>query len=260
MAKQQKCPDCPEIPSWLTTFGDLMALLLTFFVLLLSFSTTSEQDFESAVGALQGALGVLDGEPILTSPIKLEVPIVKGDITEARPTLEDAKAKIEDEIAAQGQQDNVEVIQGPEGIVIRIKEGVLFESGFADLKDEFKSLLSRIGSVVNQMSNQVVIEGHTDNMPIDTEGFSNNHWLSSARALEVLDYFSEDVGIERKRMSAIGHGENRPLDEEADNDSYEVRATNRRVEIRVLYSEDGEQVVPDSVRQLIDAAGLIGSG
>ena len=70
------------MPSWLTTFGDLMALLLTFFVLLLSFSTTSEHDFQEAVGALQGALGVLDGEPILTSPVKLHVPIVKGDRTD----------------------------------------------------------------------------------------------------------------------------------------------------------------------------------
>ena len=94
MAKEKKCPDCPEMPAWLTTFGDLMALLLTFFVLLLSFSTTSQADFEKAIGALQGALGVLDGEPILTSPIKLHVPIVKGDITEARPTLKEAKAEM----------------------------------------------------------------------------------------------------------------------------------------------------------------------
>ena len=108
MAKEKKCPDCPEMPAWLTTFGDLMALLLTFFVLLLSFSTTSQADFEKAIGALQGALGVLDGEPILTSPIKLHVPIVKGDITEARPTLKEAKAEIEKEVEAQGQQKNVE--------------------------------------------------------------------------------------------------------------------------------------------------------
>ncbi|SVC92881.1 uncharacterized protein METZ01_LOCUS345735, partial [marine metagenome] len=57
------------MPSWLTTFGDLMALLLTFFVLLLSFSTTSQNDFEKAIGSLQGALGVLDGEPIMTPPV-----------------------------------------------------------------------------------------------------------------------------------------------------------------------------------------------
>ena len=233
-----------------------MALLLTFFVLLLSFSTTSQEDFESAIGALQGALGVLDGEPILSSPVKLEIPIVRGEITEARPTLKDAKAEIEKEIRDQGQQENVEVTQGDEGIVIRIKDGVLFQSGYADLNDEFKSLLSRIGSVVNQMENEVVIDGHTDTVPIDTEDFKNNHWLSSARALEVLDYFADEVGIEKGRLSAFGHGANKPLDPEADNDSFEQRAVNRRVEIRVLYGEGGEQAVPDSIKQLINAAGL----
>ena len=79
MAKQQKCPECPAgLPGWLQTFGDLMSLLLCFFVLLLSFSTMKIEDFEKAVGSLQGALGVLPGETILSSPIKLELQIVRG--------------------------------------------------------------------------------------------------------------------------------------------------------------------------------------
>jgi len=241
------------MPSWLTTFGDLMALLLTFFVLLLSFSTTSQEDFNSAIGALQGALGVLDGEPILTSPVKLHVPIVKGDITEARPTMKDAKAEIEKEMEASGQDENVEVIQGPEGIIIRIKEGVLFPQGTADIHDEFKSTLSRIGSVLNQMENDVVIEGHTDNVPIKTDDFENNHWLSAGRAGMVLDYFVNDVGIERTRMGMAGFGDNKPL---ASNDTFEGRAQNRRVEIRVLYGESEEEAQPDSVKALIEAASL----
>ncbi|MEE3337643.1 MAG: flagellar motor protein MotB [Candidatus Latescibacterota bacterium] len=253
MAKKEKCPDCPEMPAWLTTFGDLMALLLTFFVLLLSFSTTSQNDFEKAVGALQGALGVLDGEPIMTSPIKLHVPIVKGDINEARPTLKDAKAEIEKEMEASGQNENVEVIEGPDGIVIRIKEGVLFPTGTADIRDEFKSTLSRIGSVLNQMENEVVIEGHTDNVPIQTDDFENNHWLSAGRAGQVLDYFVNEVGIEQTRLGMAGYGDNKPL---GSNDTFEGRAQNRRVEIRVLYGDGPEEATPDSVKGLIEAASL----
>ena len=253
MAKKEKCPACPEMPSWLTTFGDLMALLLTFFVLLLSFSTTSEEDFQEAVGALQGALGVLDGEPILTSPVKLNVPIVKGDITEARPTMKDAKAELEEEMEGSGQDENVEVIQGPEGIIIRIKEGVLFPVGAADIRDEFKSTLSRIGAVLNQVENEVVIEGHTDNVPIETDDFINNHWLSAGRAGQVLDYFVNEVGIERTRMGMAGYGDNKPL---AENDTFEGRAQNRRVEIRVLYGDGPEEAAPDSVKGLIEAASL----
>ena len=256
MAKEKKCPDCPELPSWLTTFGDLMALLLTFFVLLLSFSTTSKEDFEHAIGSLQGALGVLDGEPILTNPIKLHVPIVKGDITEARPTLKDAKAEIEKEIQAQGQQENVEVIQGPEGIVIRMKDHALFDTGKAELKEEFRSLLFRIGSVLNRLpENSIEVEGHTDNVPIDNDDFKNNHWLSSARALQVVDVFAEDIGIERKRLAAMGYGEFKPLDPDADNDSFKNRSLNRRVVIRVKHEGEAKGN-PDSVRALMGEAGL----
>ena len=256
MAKEKKCPDCPELPSWLTTFGDLMALLLPFFVLLLSFSTTRKEDFEHAIGSLQGALGVLDGEPILTNPIKLHVPIVKGDITEARPTLKDAKAEIEKEIQAQGQQENVEVIQGPEGIVIRMKDHALFATGKAELKEEFRSLLFRIGSVLNRLpENSIEVEGHTDNVPIDNDDFKNNHWLSSARALQVVDVFAEDIGIERKRLAAMGYGEFKPLDPDADKDSFENRSLKRRVVIRVKHEGEAKGN-PDSVRALMGEAGL----
>ena len=258
MAKEKKCPDCPEIPSWLTTFGDLMALLLTFFVLLLSFSTTSEEEFENAIGSLQGALGVLDGDPILSAPVKLNVPLVKGDITEARPTLKDAQAEIEKEIEASGQQDNVEVIQGPEGIIIKMKDHVLFNVGKAELKDEFKSLLFRIGSVLNRLpENSIEIEGHTDNVPITNDDFPNNHWLSSARALRVLDMFADEIGIERQRLAAMGYGEFQPLDPNADNDLPENRDRNRRVVIRVKYGGgETEQASSDSMRFMLDAAGL----
>ncbi|SVD44227.1 uncharacterized protein METZ01_LOCUS397081, partial [marine metagenome] len=209
MAKEKKCVDgslcgTKAAPSWLTTFGDLMALLLTFFVLLLSFSTTSQEDFENAIGSLQGALGVLDGEPIMSSPIKLHVPIVKGSITDPRPTLKDAKAELEEELTAEGQQENVEVIQGPEGVTIRIKDGVLFEVGRADIRDEFASTLSRIGAVINGLGNEVVIEGHTDNVPISNDEFPDNHHLSGARALQVLDHFANEVGIEQDRLAFAG--------------------------------------------------------
>ena len=70
-----------------------------------------KEDFEKAVGSLQGALGVLPGEPILSSPIKLHVPIVRGDLTEARPTLKDAKSELEEQVEAEGQQQNVEIIE-----------------------------------------------------------------------------------------------------------------------------------------------------
>ena len=256
MPKQQKCPDCVEAPSWLTTFGDLMALLLTFFVLLLSFSTTKESDFNKALGSLQGSLGVLDGDPILTAPIKLHVPIIKGDINEARPTLKDAAAEIEEEIESEEMQENVEVIQGPEGIIIRIRDQALFDSGKADVKNEIKPLLNRIGGVLARMRNDIEVEGHTDNRPISNDEFRNNHWLSNARALSVLDIMIDEVGVEPSRLSAIGHGEHKPLDPDVDNGLAENQAKNRRVEIKVRYEEGEEEMDPEGVKQLLQEADL----
>ncbi|MFH1570959.1 MAG: OmpA family protein, partial [Gemmatimonadota bacterium] len=169
----------------------------------------------------------------------------------------DAKADIETITQEERQQQNVQVSVGDEGITIRIRDRAAFDSGRSQLKEDFKSLLSRIGQVINRMTNQVVIEGHTDNVPINTGQFSNNHWLSSARALTVLDYFADQVGIARGRMSAIGYGEYRPVDPEADQDDPAVRSQNRRVEIRILYNKQAADEAPaDSVRQLINEFGL----
>ncbi len=249
MAKKQKCPECEKgLPGWLATFGDLMSLLLTFFVLLLSFSTMKQEDFENAIGAIQGSLGVLDGEPLLNNPIKLHVPITKGEVVQAKPVKESVKKEIEEEIQAEGQEENVEVIEGPEGIIVRIKDNVAFGSGKADVKEDFKALLTRIGAVLNRMPNPIEIEGHTDAVPITNEEFPNNHWLSNARAMQVLDLLVDEVGIDGARLSAVGYGEHRPLYPHDGSES----AKNRRVEIKVRYTEkDGDQANPEVIRQLL---------
>ena len=254
MAKQQKCPECPAgLPGWLQTFGDLMSLLLCFFVLLLSFSTMKKEDFEKAVGSLQGALGVLPGEPILSSPIKLHVPIVRGDLTEARPTLKDAKSELEEQVEAEGQQQNVEIIESEDGLTIRIKDNAVFSSGDAEIKRNILPLLNKIGGVLARLPNTIEIGGHTDDLPIQNDRFPNNHWLSSARALGVLDVFQNEVGIAAERMTAIGHGEFKPI---VDNDTGENRALNRRVEIKVRHNQQSEESSPGLVRQLLREADI----
>ncbi|MEW6755833.1 MAG: flagellar motor protein MotB [Candidatus Latescibacterota bacterium] len=256
MAKREaKCEDCPALPAWVMTYGDMMSLLLTFFILLLSFSSIHEQEFKKALGALQGALGVLDGEPILTSPIKMETPLLKGELQEPRPSMKEAKEQIEKEIQQDQQQKNVEVVETGEGIIIRISDRAAFDSGDARIKPEFLPLLNRIGGVLARMPNPVEIEGHTDDVPISSAQYPNNHWLSSARSLGVLDVFAHEVGIAPQRLSAVGYGEFRPL---VANDTAENRARNRRVEIKIRHmkGEGGQGASPDNVRRLLEEAQL----
>jgi len=264
-AQQKKCVDgsvcgTKAAPAWLTTFGDLMALLLTFFVLLLSFSSTNKEEFQNAIGALQGALGVLDGEPILTSPVKLNVPIVRGDITEARPTTADASTQEGQFRTAIGHERNqdrepaVEVVQSAGGIRIRIRDSMLFDTGRAEVKPAFRPLLKRIGDVLCCIPNEVVVEGHTDDVPIHTEQFPSNYWLSSARALKVMEAMMGDAHVPGERLVAVGYGQYRPL---ASNDTPEGRASNRRVEIEVLYDrERPADASVEAVRQMLEKAGI----
>lgn len=258
MAKE-KCPECPKpCPAWLTTYGDLMSLLLTFFILLLAFSSPNqaeEQKMKFLFGALQGGMGVLKGEPILSSPLKMNVPMIKGQPNkEPLPSLHEAKEEIEKEIKQQQQQQNVEVKQTAEGLLIRFKDRALFGSGSASINSELLPLLGRIGDVLARMSNVVEIEGHTDSNPIHNPTFPNNYWLSSARALKVLDLFMYESGISPDRLSAVGYGEFRPL---ADNGTPEGQAANRRVEIKIREAKGGAGAAPPAnVRKLLEDAQL----
>lgn len=231
-------------PPWIITFADLMGLLMACFALMLSFSTLSKpDDFSKAAGSLQGALGVLHGEPVLISPIEFYAPIARG---EGREAMNQARQELLEIVEAAHQEDNIEVLLSSEGIIIRIRDQAVFGSGQADIKSE--ALLLKLGEVLTQVPNPIEIGGHSDNIPIHTAQFPNNHWLSNARAMKVLDLFADEVGIDRARLSAIGYGEYHPL---VPNDTPENRAQNRRVEIKVRYKPGTEGSGPAQFREMI---------
>ena len=233
-------------PPWIVTFADLMGLLMACFALMLSFSTISKQeDFSKAAGSLQGALGVLHGEPVLISPIEFYAPIARG---EGREAMNQARQELLEIVEAAHQEENIEVTQGAEGIIIRIRDQAVFGSGQAEIKPESAALLLKIGEVLTRVSNPIEIGGHSDNIPIHTAQFPNNHWLSNARAMTVLDLFADQLGIDRARLSAIGFGEYHPL---VPNDTPENRAQNRRVEITVRYTPGTDEAAPAPFKEMI---------
>ncbi len=117
------------------------------------------------------------------------------------------------------------------GILIRLENEVLFDSGKADIKPAAIQSLDKIAEILKDIPNSIRVEGHTDNIPINTERFPSNWELSTQRALAVVSYLIEKVGIDPARLSAAGYGESRPL---VANDSAAARARNRRVEILVV--------------------------
>ena len=233
MAKKKKCPECkPGAPMWMTTFSDMVTLLLTFFVLLLSMANFEPIKYALTVQSLQGAFGILETFPTVPIHPIVEIPKKTGDEQRKKQSLKDAE-KIKEIIQTKNLESAVKVDVTEKGIAIMLRDPVGFASGSADLKEQGQEILKDISDVVKDNPDlKVRVEGHTDNVPISSARFRSNWELSSARSLSVVQLFSAQTGIKPENMSAVGYGEYRPI---APNANPEDRAKNRRIQIFVDY-------------------------
>ncbi len=214
----------PSSPAWMVTYGDIMTLLLTFFVLLLSYSTIREEAFRRALASFQEALGILPNE---RSMIRFEqIPAVR--MSPPIPPAHEIVKRIRNSVNLAGLQGKVNVREDREGIRITIQSPILFDSGKAELREEALPVLEELIKVLRESPNDVVIEGHTDNVPINTPEFPSNWELSTARAISVTKYFFERGDLEPRRFNVAGYGEYHPV---STNETAEGRQENRRVEI-----------------------------
>ncbi|WP_232466759.1 OmpA/MotB family protein, partial [Alcaligenes faecalis] len=128
-----------------------------------------------------------------------------------------------------GLGDNIDVVMNDQSVSFRINSEILFNSGGADLGLEGLTVLRQLAAVLQKSTHPIVIEGHTDSVPIRSYRYPSNWELSGARAGSVVRYM-EANGIGSQRLSAVGYADTRPL---GDNGTQQGRATNRRVEIIV---------------------------
>ncbi|MFZ5587672.1 MAG: OmpA/MotB family protein [Thermodesulfobacteriota bacterium] len=234
------------LPPWMATFSDLCCLLLTFFVLLLTFANMDIQKFREMLGSVQQAFGVqtlVKGEYQAVAPkqapaaagdsqgggFRSTAPsLTQGSLTESASAAEaeDMAKQVRDLAQKAGMGDMVEVSSGSRGVRLRVKGKILFDSGQANLLEGAKKLLDGIAQVMHRHSYYLTVEGHTDSAPISTAQYPSNWELSAARAAAVLRYLAHK-GVPESRVSAIGYASNYPI---ADNSSEEGRNQNRRVE------------------------------
>ena len=240
--------------AWMATFADMMTLLLCFFILLLSFATMDVQKFRDAMGSIQEALGVQfehDGqfEAIATSPLQLDAEEGSGAIGEDRALLDELTAAI----AEEGLDDQIGAEIDGRGVVVRIDGQVLYPLGNAELKPEANPILTRIAALVRGTRHRVMIEGHTDDIPIRTARYPSNWELSTARAIAAMRFMVAQ-NVPAERVGVAGYGDLRPLEP---NDSETHRAANRRVEfvfIRETPLEDSPQVAAEESSEVEGAA------
>ncbi|MGA9477958.1 MAG: flagellar motor protein MotB [Desulfobacterales bacterium] len=227
-------------PAWVVTFGDLMSLLLCFFVLLLSFSEMDKAKYKEVSGSLAKAFGVQRKMKAFEAPkgIKMISRDFDQELIPARPREEfiamQQREKIgialkkEVETRFRDLQDLIQVEVGEKEVTIRLMGETAFDSGKADIKTQMVPLLLKIGSVLADSKGEVIIAGHTDNVPVYGGPYGSNLKLSIARAATVAEFLLAKSAIQASRVSTMGFGKYRPIES---NDTDESRKRNRRVEI-----------------------------
>jgi chemotaxis protein MotB len=232
---------------WLTTFNDLVTLLMVFFVMLFTMSTIDARKMQDFQYALQSGLGIMEkGKKtsislIKTQPVENKPPImtqVEGEQREQSSNQPDGK--LIDQVQQLSEADlGIQVTHTDQGTRISFEDQVLFDFGRAEINPAGFVFLDKIADVLDKVPYAVRVEGHTDNVPIRTRRFPSNWELSVARAVSVVKYFAEVSNIDPQRLSAVGYGESRPV---AANDTLSNRAKNRRVEILLLTEGKEENV------------------
>lgn len=245
MAKRKPPEEKKGLDEWMSTYGDMMTLLLCFFVLLFAMSTIDAEKFQQMAASFSAkdriSIMQSSSDSILDALGNgiVQMPEAKGDAQEENEEQQEATEELikmasdfKTYFAQNNLQDKIEVEQNEQYITLNFKDGILFDSGKADLK---ANALGALDIVANELAkypeNDVKVEGHADNMPINTPRFPNNWYLSAARAISVAMYFTDTKGFSPERISAEGFGEFRP---KVPNDTPANRSINRRVEIKIL--------------------------
>lgn len=274
MAKRREEEPASGSPAWMTTFSDLMNLLLCFFVMLFAMSTVEESKLAEFVAAMNNTYSIFDagataiGEGILisngvsqlneldeyiNSTGKTADSETDGDSLEEyelsqetmEQYLEEEKLKgneelaegVEEALEESGIGDQVDVSFTAQYIQFTMNGALLFDSGSAELKEEAMRVLDKVGVILERYGTGIVeIEGHTDNVPINSFQYPSNEELSSARALSVFYYLKENTLLDPTNLKHAGMGDRVPV---ADNSTEEGRSLNRRVEIRIYNPSQG---------------------
>ncbi len=214
-----------KVDGWVMTYADLMSLLLTFFILIVSFSSLQQSKFKQAAQSLQEAFGILQHPESMIEFQNPVYPDLRQDSTDSDVYYE--MQEIEQVIMENGLDQEVEVQLQDNGVLFRIQAPFLFSSGQADLLDEPRKVLGELSLLFRKFPYQIRIEGHTDSLPINSIRYPSNWELSAARAVTVARYF-QGLGLPPERIAATGYGEYSPI---ADNGTAQGREKNRRVEI-----------------------------
>jgi chemotaxis protein MotB len=266
MARKKKHEKEANHERWLVSYADFITLLFAVFVTLYAMSQTDKKKVEQVVASLRESFGYtklsLGDKPtvIESTDIRL-IPSLRPEavMPSARPRpggdakgkgrgkgraeekdFRNLKAAIDAYLLKQGAQSKVSVQISKRGLVVSLKEAGFFDSGNATVKESSQELLAKVVGSLGEYNNPIRVEGHTDNMPINTAQYRSNWELSTTRATNVVHYLIDRQQFDAEKIAAAGYGEYRPVE---DNGTADGRQKNRRVDI-VLLSAEAERAEP----------------
>lgn len=251
MARRKQEEEHENHERWMVSYADFLTLLFAFFVVMYAISSVNEGKYrvlsESIVSAFRNETISSGGQSIVviqasSSQPKQVEPNKTQDLAKQRQRekMRNVAKDILEVLAPLVQQGKVRVLETTRGVTIEINDSILFSPGQAQLHPTSVKAMQAVAEVLAASDFPIIIEGHTDNVPINTLQFPSNWELSAVRATTVLRLFA-DAGVGAERLTAIGYGETRPVEP---NLLAEGRARNRRVTIMI------ESVVPEKGREV----------
>lgn len=238
MARKKKAPEGGAgAPLYMATYGDMVTLILCFFVLLFAMSSIDSQKFEQALISLRGSLGVMRGgvtaiqDDIVTPTATGDEGRAAGPSPRVEMDTQHVAHTINSYLRLEGLDKSIKAVITQRGVAVSISDQFLFDSGSAQLKTEGMRILYKIATLVRNEVPAISIEGHTDGVPLRGGIYRDNWGLSSARAAVVASYLETSGGVDPLKLQAVGYSSSRPL---MPNDSPVHLALNRRVDLVFL--------------------------
>jgi chemotaxis protein MotB len=251
MAKKHKKHEHVNHERWLVSYADFITLLFAFFVVMFAVSQVDSKKlgrFTESVNVAfqtQGIFAPNSGSPLERggSAGSALIPAVVSDkpslfrYTASSPRAQAVRDSLEESVDAAGLGSSVGLRYDERGVVVSLPEGLYFRAGTANLRTEALENLAEIAKAVAAQHGEIVVEGHTDDLPVRSPLFPSNWELSAARAARVVRYLIEDAGLDGARLSAVGLADTRPLVENTDE---ATREANRRVQLVIVTERDEE--------------------
>ncbi|MDH5692859.1 MAG: OmpA family protein [Gammaproteobacteria bacterium] len=232
--------------TWIT-FADLMALLLTFFIVILAASNLDTDKFDAITDSMEKVFGVdekVSDKIVELNPVPEHNPEpVAQEVIAPIVTQRSVMDILKEELALEVKQQRLDIEKIEDKVIIRFPETATFDSASENLKPGLQEVIAKVSTVLQNTSGEIQVSGHADGVPINTFRFRSNWELSSARAVSVVHALLKDEDLDSTRFVAQGFGDSRPI---SDNTTEKNRHKNRRVEIAIT---DQEVLVPRKIER-----------